>query len=179
MEWIPIILVAFKAAILFTGMFFAIKWHYDQDKKEENETSETQSNTEMRLFATMIIALASSLIGVVYAGCWGNTADGGRGGALGCAFTLLMFIMSRPDARTALTAPEQGDILAEPDPVTLSESLDHLAKLRLESERLRAAFVARLEAAQREKIYLSVASVMSVLAWKFGDIAAAWLNGGH
>ena len=33
MEWIPIVLVTFKVLVLGTGMFFAIKWHYDQGKK--------------------------------------------------------------------------------------------------------------------------------------------------
>jgi hypothetical protein len=33
-DWIPIVFVIFKALVLGTGMFFAIKWHYDQDKKE-------------------------------------------------------------------------------------------------------------------------------------------------
>jgi hypothetical protein len=33
MDWIPIVLVAFKVLVLGTGMFFAIKWHYDQGKK--------------------------------------------------------------------------------------------------------------------------------------------------
>ncbi|HWW70299.1 MAG TPA: hypothetical protein VN089_10195 [Duganella sp.] len=37
MDWIPVVFVAFKALVLGTGMFFAIKWHYDQGKKgEEN-----------------------------------------------------------------------------------------------------------------------------------------------
>jgi len=36
-ELIPIALVAFKVLVLGTGMFFAIKWHYDQGKKNENE----------------------------------------------------------------------------------------------------------------------------------------------
>ena len=35
MDWIPVVLVTFKALVLGTGMFFAIKWHYDQDKKEK------------------------------------------------------------------------------------------------------------------------------------------------
>jgi len=33
MDWIPIVFVTFKALVLGTGMFFAIKWHYDQGKK--------------------------------------------------------------------------------------------------------------------------------------------------
>jgi hypothetical protein len=34
MDWTPIVLVTFKALVLSIGMFFAIKWHYDQGKKE-------------------------------------------------------------------------------------------------------------------------------------------------
>lgn len=37
MEWIPIVLVTFKVLVLGTGMFFAIKWHYDQGKKKEEK----------------------------------------------------------------------------------------------------------------------------------------------
>ena len=32
MDWIPIVFVVFKVLVLGTGMFFAIKWHYDQGK---------------------------------------------------------------------------------------------------------------------------------------------------
>jgi hypothetical protein len=33
--WIPIVFGTFKIVVLGTGMFFAIKWHYDQGKKEK------------------------------------------------------------------------------------------------------------------------------------------------
>ncbi|WP_016834502.1 hypothetical protein [Herbaspirillum lusitanum] len=33
MEWVPIVFVVFKVLVLGTGMFFAVKWHYDQGKK--------------------------------------------------------------------------------------------------------------------------------------------------
>ena len=35
MDWIPAVFIAFKALVFGTGMFFAIKWHYDQGKKQE------------------------------------------------------------------------------------------------------------------------------------------------
>ena len=35
MDWIPLVLVTFKFLVLATGMFFAIKWHYDQGTKEK------------------------------------------------------------------------------------------------------------------------------------------------
>lgn len=181
MEWIPIILLFFKLSVLFIGMFFAIKWHYDQDRKDEDNGPQFPS--EMRLFAAMLIALALSLIGIVYAGFWGNAADGGRGGALGCALTLLIFIIPKPNAEAVLAdhnkpvSLAQSDALAEPDPTTLSEGLDQLARLKIQTGHLRATFAARLESAEREKIYLIVASIMSTLAWKYGDIAATWLGG--
>jgi hypothetical protein len=33
MDWVPIVFVTFKFLVLGTGMFFAVKWHYDQGKK--------------------------------------------------------------------------------------------------------------------------------------------------
>ncbi|HEY8608265.1 MAG TPA: hypothetical protein VIM12_14210 [Noviherbaspirillum sp.] len=40
MNWIPIVFGTFKVIVLGTGMFFAIKWHYDQGKKEKEEGKE-------------------------------------------------------------------------------------------------------------------------------------------
>ena len=180
MEWIPIVLAVFKGSVLIIGMFYAIKWHHDQDKKVKDEGAERQSSTEMRFFVTMIIALALSVIGIVYAGCWGNAADGGRGGALGCALTFVMCIMGRSDAQTALTeaGAAQGGVHGEPDSATLGEALDQLAILKAQIGQLQASFLARLESVEREKIYLGVASAVSAIAWRFGDTAAAWLNFG-
>jgi hypothetical protein len=32
-DWIPVVFVVFKFAVLVTGMYYAVKWHYDQGKK--------------------------------------------------------------------------------------------------------------------------------------------------
>ena len=37
MEWVPIVFLVFKLLVLGTGMFFAIKWHYDKGKKQRQE----------------------------------------------------------------------------------------------------------------------------------------------
>ena len=37
LDWTPIVFVTFKALVLGTGMFFAIKWHYDQGKKAHDQ----------------------------------------------------------------------------------------------------------------------------------------------
>lgn len=33
MDWFPIVAGTFKVLALGTGMFFAVKWHYDQGRK--------------------------------------------------------------------------------------------------------------------------------------------------
>jgi hypothetical protein len=32
MDWVPIVFITFKVIVFGTGMFLAIKWHYDQGK---------------------------------------------------------------------------------------------------------------------------------------------------
>lgn len=34
-DWFPIIFGTFKVLVLGTAMFFAIKWHYEQGKKDK------------------------------------------------------------------------------------------------------------------------------------------------
>ena len=42
-DWTPIVLVTFKALVLGTGMFFAIKWHYDQGKKDQDKAKQNRA----------------------------------------------------------------------------------------------------------------------------------------
>lgn len=35
MDWVPVFLIIFKVIVLGAGMFFAIKWHYDKDRKAQ------------------------------------------------------------------------------------------------------------------------------------------------
>ena len=44
MDWVPIVFIVFKVAVFGTGMFFAIKWHYDQGKKAKEEASRLQTS---------------------------------------------------------------------------------------------------------------------------------------
>lgn len=62
MDWTPIFLVTFKAIVLGTGMFFAIKWHYDQGKKEKDKALEMRavlraSGKVIALFVLLLLVL--------------------------------------------------------------------------------------------------------------------------
>jgi hypothetical protein len=53
-DWFPIVFFPLKIIVLGTAMFFAIKWHHDQDKaeKKRNETSAPQAPSEHALDAS-------------------------------------------------------------------------------------------------------------------------------
>ncbi|MES2256941.1 MAG: hypothetical protein V4724_00410 [Pseudomonadota bacterium] len=65
MDWIPIVLVTFKALVLGTGMFFAIKWHYDQGTKEKNK--EMEKRAVLRAGGKVAAVFLLSLLGLVLA----------------------------------------------------------------------------------------------------------------
>jgi len=46
MDWVPIVFIVFKVAVFGTGMFFAIKWHYDQGRKAIEEASRSRIAAE-------------------------------------------------------------------------------------------------------------------------------------
>ncbi|WP_425965348.1 hypothetical protein [Rhizobium nepotum] len=50
-DWFPVVFLPFKLLVLGTGMFFAIKWHHDQAKKD-NENSGKQAPAERTLDAS-------------------------------------------------------------------------------------------------------------------------------
>ncbi|WP_431276932.1 hypothetical protein ACQ858_23120 [Variovorax ureilyticus] len=39
MDWVPIVFVTFKVLVFGTGMFFAVKWHYERGKKGREKQS--------------------------------------------------------------------------------------------------------------------------------------------
>jgi hypothetical protein len=45
MDCVPIVFITFKVLVFGTGMFFAIKWHYDQGKKAKEEASKRRGLT--------------------------------------------------------------------------------------------------------------------------------------
>ena len=38
-NFFPFVFLPFKLIVLGVGMYFAIKWHYDQDKKKKEENA--------------------------------------------------------------------------------------------------------------------------------------------
>ena len=57
MDWIPIVFVTFKVLVLGTGMFFAIKWHYDQEKKQNALAMRTVLLSGAKIAAAFVVSL--------------------------------------------------------------------------------------------------------------------------
>ena len=65
MEWIPVVLIAFKVIVLGTGMFYAIKWHYDQGKKEADKEKEMRA--VLRAGSKVAAIFVLSLLALLFA----------------------------------------------------------------------------------------------------------------
>ena len=57
MDWTPIVFVAFKILVLGTGMFYAIKWHYDQGKKGKVRSKRELLRAGAKVAAVFVLAL--------------------------------------------------------------------------------------------------------------------------
>ncbi|WP_199171559.1 MULTISPECIES: hypothetical protein [Luteimonas] len=42
-DWVPIVLMVFKVLVLGVGMFFSIKWHHDQAKKDAQDKKDEEA----------------------------------------------------------------------------------------------------------------------------------------
>lgn len=60
MDWIPIVLLVFKVLVFGTGMFFAVKWHYDQETK----VGKKERRAMLRASGKAAAALVLSLLGL-------------------------------------------------------------------------------------------------------------------
>ena len=63
MEWFPIVAVTFKFLVLGTGMFFAIKWHYDQGKKGKETETRAVLLAAGKVAAIFVLLLVGLLLG--------------------------------------------------------------------------------------------------------------------
>jgi hypothetical protein len=57
MDWVPIVFVTFKVLVLGTGMFFAIKWHYDQGQKESVKEKRAVLRAGGKVAAVFVLSL--------------------------------------------------------------------------------------------------------------------------
>ena len=65
MDWFPVIAGTFKVLVLCTGMFFAIKWHYEQGKKRSQHGQEKRSVLRGAGTAAAVFVLALLVLGLV------------------------------------------------------------------------------------------------------------------
>lgn len=57
MDWIPIVFIAFKVLVFGTCMFFAIKWHYDQGKKQRAPEAGAVLRASGKVAAVFVLSL--------------------------------------------------------------------------------------------------------------------------
>jgi hypothetical protein len=57
MDWIPIVFVTFKVLVLVTGMFFAVRWHYEQGKKGKATETRAVLRAAGKVAAVFLLSL--------------------------------------------------------------------------------------------------------------------------
>lgn len=60
MNWVPIVFIIFKVGVLAIGMFYSIKWHYDQDKSSE-PLNLRKFALEMALYLVVVVIIFTLL----------------------------------------------------------------------------------------------------------------------
>ncbi len=62
MNWIPAVLFTFKILVLATGMFFAIKWHYDKGQKQRKIEKPEMIRTAIKITVIFLLSLVILLL---------------------------------------------------------------------------------------------------------------------
>lgn len=62
MDWVPIVFVTFKVIVLATGMFFAVKWHYDQGRKGKEKERRAVLRAVGKVAAVFVFSLSCLLL---------------------------------------------------------------------------------------------------------------------
>ncbi|MCG2584764.1 hypothetical protein LZ005_10485 [Massilia sp. TS11] len=63
MDWVPVFLLTFKLLVLAIGMFFAIKWHYDQGKKSGVPANERRTVLRAGGMVSAVFVLGILMLG--------------------------------------------------------------------------------------------------------------------
>ncbi len=58
MDWFPVVFILFKVVVLGAGMFFAVRWHYEQDRK-------AQKGAVLSAVGKISLALLLALVGLL------------------------------------------------------------------------------------------------------------------
>ncbi len=61
MDWVPVVFITFKVLVFGTGMFFAVKWHYEQGKKGKEKE---KKGAVLRAGGKVAAVFALSLLGL-------------------------------------------------------------------------------------------------------------------
>ena len=64
LDWVPIVFVTFKALVLVIGMYYAIRWHYDQGKKHKDKQQEKRAVLRATGKVIVIFVLALLILGI-------------------------------------------------------------------------------------------------------------------
>jgi len=64
-DWVLVVFVLFKGLVFVTGMYFAIKWHYDQEKTKADGQALLRAGTKIvAIFLLLLLVLLTLTFGL-------------------------------------------------------------------------------------------------------------------
>lgn len=65
MDWVLIVFVLFKGLVFVTGMYLAIKWHYDREKKSRDRRALLRMGAKfVAVFVLLLLVLLALTFGL-------------------------------------------------------------------------------------------------------------------
>jgi hypothetical protein len=64
MDWVPIVFITFKVLVFGTGMFFAVKWHYERGRKEKQSAALRAVGKVAAVFVLSLLGLSLLAFGL-------------------------------------------------------------------------------------------------------------------
>lgn len=120
---------------------------------------------ERILKLVLATSVAFSFGGVAYAVCFGQAADGARGGAIAVAVSFAALFAARSTPEDVVELRDAGGRRVV-DAGTTQERIGIL----------QTALATMIDSQRLEKIYLTWSSTIGTLTWGFGDVVARWLG---
>lgn len=118
-----------------------------------------------KLWTVVVLGVAASILGILYAIFCGTAADGGRGGAVAVAIAFGALFTGTPSAKELLEAKDEDG----------KPKFDELSPEK-QVPRLRTALADMLDGQRKQNSFLVWTSVIGTLVWAFGDVLAAALG---
>jgi hypothetical protein len=128
----------------------------------------------------LVVSIVCSVGGIWGCAFWWHPADGGRGGAIAVALSLVSLFINRPYGKQIFNFLTQDRKQFLEQVNTLRSHPSNISDNRSEAEILLEAHIIMnnvdVSGQDKQNRFMAVSAGLGTLAWGFGDLVSAWLQ---